>query len=210
MMSKQIKLNNMTKILTGILILIGLIFLGNCTKEDNETPKSNNKIYSIEDVPMINGRDGVKPIFAFTSSDVIYNPWDSSQVAFNKRLVLNTKYLRMGNDEVEFIGIYWGDYLITKRFTTGDSIMIRAWAPLFYGDNFTIESNLFFNQLDFSANDKFVKVKQTKRSVEYYDIKCTKKKRKYNYLVSTDNYSGAELLQPRKCNTNAFSFDLVY
>lgn len=195
---------------TFLTVVLAICLILACTKEFIEPQKVENKIYSVEDVPQINGRDGVKPTFVFVQSDVLYNPWDSTQTAYNKRLVLNTSYLRMGNDQVNFLGTLWGNYLITKRFVTGDSILIKAYAPTSYGNNYTIVSTLVNNQFDISALNQYVKIKQTKFYKEYFDINCTKVKREYQYQFDTNNLSGFVMLRPNKCNTYGFSWQLIF
>ena len=192
-----------------ICLLVGL----KCSKEAQETTPIS-KVYTIDDITdtgSLYNRNGYIPPFSFPESDVIIDLQDSVQIAFNKRLYTSTDYIRMGNDVLNgFFGTQWGYYILTKHRTNATDTIIKAWAPTVYGQSYTKISTLLNNQLDISATVEYVKLKQTKRNADYYDIKCGKTKRKYLYMITTNNYTGAEMLPPSKCNTYGFSYNLIY
>lgn len=188
------------------------IFLG-CSKELIEGPnKGVEKIYSVEDFANISPttRDGVKPTVTAPKTAVVFNVFDSTQMAINQRLLIKpTDYLRMGNESVNWNGILCGNYIITFFFSTHDTI-IKSFAPTSYGNHYTVSPNLVYNQFDISAHDEFLKLKKTKRFSNYYDKKCTKPKVEFLYEVKTNTFNGFETYEPNKCNTYGYSYDLIF
>ena len=200
----------MKTFLSLVLVICGFLA---CTKEFLESPKlDNSKVYYIEDFASISQttRDGVKPTITAPVTAVTFNVFDSTQVAVNQRLLIKpTDYLRMGNEVVNFGGIFHGNYIITFYFQNHDTI-VKSFAPISYGNHYTIAPNILYNQFDISAQEEFVKLKQTKKFMTYYDISCTKPKTEYVYEISTNTYSGNGAIPPNRCNTYGFSWKLIF
>lgn len=198
-----------------LIFTLFICFFYACTKDFIQDPVVNNteEQYSFEQMVSIaaniNTRDGVKPSLIYPKTLVKINVFDSTQTAFNQKLLTaNTSFLRMGNEVINVGGSLWGNYIVTLHYLTHDTI-IKSFAPLIYGSNYVVVPSIEFNQLDNSSLSEFVYLKQTPSNKPYYDFKCGKEKRKYQYVVKTNTFQGFEYINPNKCNTYGFGFTLI-
>jgi hypothetical protein len=176
----------MYKIITGVLLIIAIMFLGNCTKDETEAPIKVPQSTEI--------RSGIRlKIFhkgSFSTENYLQgatNGFVNTQVAYNKDSIVNVVYDKVSTETVYINNAVYGIYIVSINFVNPNvSIPIERYFVKDSTDHFVLTPI----GVNIAKGAKYwIQFERLNTVMNYYDTDLFKYRKKYQYRVTDYNLS---------------------